>query len=121
MHELHWHPNSDELRYYIEDRGRMTVYALGSEAQAFDYQGGDFGYLPKSMPHDIENTGTTKLRYLELWPSDHFEDVSLAHWLAFTTYELGRRISRSTGRLAWRASRQIKNQWCACKLTGHYI
>jgi oxalate decarboxylase len=66
----------------------MTVYPSGSEAQAFDQQGGDVGYLPKSMPHDIENTGTTKLRYLELWPSDHFEDVSLAQWLAFTPYEL---------------------------------
>lgn len=52
MRELHWHPNSDELQYYIE------------------------------------NTGTTKLRYLELWQSDHFEDLSLAQWLAFTPYEL---------------------------------
>ena len=29
-----------------------------------------------------------KLRYLELWQSDHFEDVSLAQWLAFTPWEL---------------------------------
>jgi oxalate decarboxylase len=28
------------------------------------------------------------LRYLELWQSDHFSDVSLAQWLAFTPYEL---------------------------------
>lgn len=27
MRELHWHPNSDELQYYIEGEGRMTVYA----------------------------------------------------------------------------------------------
>ena len=30
MRELHWHPNSDELQYYIEGEGRMTVYASGS-------------------------------------------------------------------------------------------
>lgn len=88
MRELHWHPNSDELQYYIEGTGRMTVYASDSAAQTFDYQGGDVGYVPKSMPHYIENTGATKLRYLELWQSDHFEDVSLAQWLAFTPYEL---------------------------------
>jgi oxalate decarboxylase len=88
MRELHWHANSDELQYYIEGMGRMTVYASGSAAQTFDYQGGDVGYVPKSMPHYIENIGTTKLRYLELWQSDHFEDVSLAQWLAFTPYEL---------------------------------
>ena len=40
------------------------------------------------MPHYIENTGASKLRYLELWQSGHFEDVSLAQWLAFTPYEL---------------------------------
>ena len=34
------------------------------------------------------NTGATKLRYLELWQSDHFADVSLAQWLAFTPYDL---------------------------------
>jgi oxalate decarboxylase len=90
LRELHWHPNSDELQYYIEGAGRMTVYASGSSAQTFDYQGGDVGYVPKSMPHYIENTGTTKLRYLELWQSDHFEDVSLAQWLAFTPFELVR-------------------------------
>ena len=61
----------------------MTVYASGSDAQTFDV-----GYVPKSMPHYIENTGATKLCYLELWQSDHFEDVSLAQWLAFTPWEL---------------------------------
>ena len=66
----------------------MTVYASGSTAATFDYQPGDVGYVPKSMPHYIENTGTTTLRYLELWQSDKFSDVSLAQWLAFTPYEL---------------------------------
>jgi oxalate decarboxylase len=88
MRELHWHPNADELQYYIEGEGRMTVYASNTNAQTFDYQGGDVGYVPKSMPHYIENTGATKLRYFELWQSDHFADVSLAQWLAFTPYEL---------------------------------
>lgn len=88
MRELHWHPNSDELQYHITGQSRMTVYASGSTAGTFDYQPGDVGYVPKSMPHYIENTGTTTLRYLELWQSDHFADVSLAQWLAFTPFEL---------------------------------
>jgi oxalate decarboxylase len=90
MRELHWHPNADELQYYIEGQARMTVYASSHSAQTFDYQGGDTGYVPMSMPHYIENTGATKLRYLELWQSDHFADVSLAQWLAFTPFELVR-------------------------------
>src|SRR5271166_5504432 len=90
MRELHWHPNTDELQYHIAGESRMTVYASGSTAATFDYQPGDVGYVPKSMPHYIENTGTTTLRYLELWQSDHFADVSLRQWLAFTPYELVR-------------------------------
>jgi oxalate decarboxylase len=88
MRELHWHPNSDELQYHIAGQSRMTVYASGGAAGTFDYQPGDVGYVPRSMPHYVENTGTTTLRYLELWQSDHFADVSLRQWLAFTPYEL---------------------------------
>jgi oxalate decarboxylase len=90
MRELHWHPNSDELQYYLEGRSRMTVYASGSAAGTFDYQPGDVGYVPRSMPHYIENTGDSLLRYLEVWNSPWFSDVSLRQWLAFTPYELVR-------------------------------
>ena len=88
MRELHWQSNSDELQYYIEGKARMTVSASGSDEHTFHYQGGDVGCVRKGMPHYIENTGVTRLRYLELWQSDRFADVSLAQWLAFTPYEL---------------------------------
>ena len=84
MRELHWHPNSDELQYHIAGQSRMTVYASGANAGTFDYQPGDVGYVPKNMPHYIENTGTTTLQYLELWKTDKFSDVSLRQLLAFT-------------------------------------
>jgi mannose-6-phosphate isomerase-like protein (cupin superfamily) len=90
VREMRWHANPDELQYHVEGQSRMRVYASGSAAGTFDYQPGDVAYVPKSMPHYIENTGTTTLRYLELWRSDHFADVSLAQWLAFTPYELVR-------------------------------
>jgi oxalate decarboxylase len=90
MRELHWHPTSDELQYYLAGESRMTVFASDSTAGTFDYQAGDVGYVPRSMPHYIENTGRTKLRFLELWKTDRFSDVSLAQWLAFTPYALVR-------------------------------
>jgi oxalate decarboxylase len=68
----------------------MTVYASNTNAGTFDYQAGDVGYVPKVMPHYIENTGTTTRRYLEVWKTDKFSDMSLAQWLAFTPYELVR-------------------------------
>ncbi|MBV8606435.1 MAG: hypothetical protein JO034_03115 [Singulisphaera sp.] len=44
--------------------------------------------MPRNMGHYIENTGKTKLQFLELWRSSKFEDVSLRQWLAFTPFEL---------------------------------
>ena len=90
MRELHWHPHADEWQYYISGQGRMTVFASGSSAQTFNYQAGDVGYVPRAMPHYVENTGTTTLRFLEMFRSPVFEDVPLAQWLAFTPHELVR-------------------------------
>ena len=84
LRELHWHPNADEWQYYLEGQGRMTVFASGGKARTFDYRAGDVGYVPFAMGHYIENTGTTTLRFLEMFKSDRFADVSLTQWLALT-------------------------------------
>jgi oxalate decarboxylase len=88
MRELHWHPNADEWQYYISGKGRMTVFAAEARARTFDYQAGDVGYVPMSMSHFIENTGSEPLRFLELFKSPRFMDVSLAQWMALTPHEL---------------------------------
>jgi oxalate decarboxylase len=88
IRELHWHPNNDEWQYYLEGRGRMTVFAAGGKARTFDYQAGDVGYVPFAMGHYIENTGETPLRFLEMFKSDHFADVSLNQWMALMPPEL---------------------------------
>jgi oxalate decarboxylase len=88
MRELHWHPNVDEWQYYISGKARMTVFASENNARTFDFQAGDVGAVPFPMGHYIENIGTTTLRFLEIFRSDHFADVSLAQWLAFTPHVL---------------------------------
>jgi oxalate decarboxylase len=88
MREIHWHPNADEWQYYVSGRGRMTVFAAEARARTFDFQAGDVGYVPMSMSHFIENTGTTPLRFFELFKSPRFMDVSLAQWMALTPHEL---------------------------------
>jgi oxalate decarboxylase len=88
MRELHWHPNTDEWQYYISGRGRMTVFASGGKARTFDYQAGDVGYAPFAMGHYVENTGDEPLRFLEMFRSSYFADVSLNQWMALTTPKL---------------------------------
>jgi len=88
MRELHWHPNTDEWQYYIGGRGRMSVFASGGKARTFDYQAGDVGYAPFAMGHYVENTGDEPLRFLEMFRSARFADVSLNQLMALTPPEL---------------------------------
>lgn len=88
MRELHWHPNADEWQFYISGEARMTVFGSQGNSRTFNFQAGDVGSVPAPMGHYIENTGKTTLRFLEIFRTDRFADVSLAQWLAFTPYDL---------------------------------
>lgn len=88
MRELHWHPNTDEWQYYIEGTARMGVFGSSGEARTFDFQAGDVGYIPYAMGHYVENTGDRPLRFLEMFKSSYYADVSLNQWLALTPPEL---------------------------------
>jgi oxalate decarboxylase len=88
MRELHWHPNTDEWQYYIEGTARMGVFGASGQARTYDFRAGDVGYVPFAMGHYVENTGTTPLRFLEIFKSSYFADVSLDTWMALTPPEL---------------------------------
>jgi oxalate decarboxylase len=88
LRELHWHQNSDEWQYYLEGEGRMTVFGSDTRARTFDYRAGDVGYVPFAMGHYIENTGSTPMRFLEVFRSDRFTDFSLNQWMKLTPPEL---------------------------------
>ncbi|KDR78673.1 hypothetical protein GALMADRAFT_244166 [Galerina marginata CBS 339.88] len=88
IRELHWHPTQDEWSFFIEGQGRVTIFASQSNARTFNYQAGDIGYVPATMGHYVENTGNTTLRFLEIFNTNMFEDISLSNWLALTPPEL---------------------------------
>jgi oxalate decarboxylase len=88
IRELHWHPNADEWQYYLSGQGRMSVFASGGKSRTFDYQAGDVGYVPRDMGHYVENTGDEPLVFLALFRSDHYADISLAHWMGVLPPEL---------------------------------
>jgi oxalate decarboxylase len=88
IRELHWHPNADEWQYFIGGKGRMTVFATGGRARTMDFQAGDVGYIQKTLPHYVENTGDTDLKFLEMFRSSYYQDLALSEWLAHTPPEL---------------------------------
>ena len=85
---LHWHPNADEWQYYLSGTGRMTVFPGGAKAHTEDFAAGDVGYIERSSGHYIQNTGADVLRFLEIFASDHYAEVTLAEWMANTPHEL---------------------------------
>ncbi|KDQ24774.1 hypothetical protein PLEOSDRAFT_1078793 [Pleurotus ostreatus PC15] len=83
-----WHPTQDEWSFFIEGEARVTIFASQGTARTFNYQPGDIGYVPATMGHYVENVGNTTVRFLEIFRSDRFEDISLNQWLALTPPDL---------------------------------
>lgn len=88
MREIHWHPDADELQYYLSGKARMTVFDAVNNARTFDYVAGDVGYVPKTLAHYIENTGDEPVRVLNVFHTGEYKDVSLNNWLALTPPDL---------------------------------
>ena len=55
----------------------MTLFASEGNARTFDYQAGDVGFVPASYGHYVENTSNTTLRFLEIFNSNRYQDISL--------------------------------------------
>ncbi len=81
MRELHWHTNVAEWQYYISGQARMTLFKNHSDARTISFRAGDIGYVPETLPHYIENTGSEDVVYLEMFRAPHYEDVSLNNWI----------------------------------------
>ncbi|MDF5719494.1 MAG: cupin domain-containing protein [Rhizonema sp. PD37] len=88
MRELHWHPNSDEWQYYVQGKARMTLFMNNSKAHTADFNANDVGYVPRTFPHYIENTGNTDLIFIEMFKASRFQDVSLNDWMTHIPPEL---------------------------------
>jgi oxalate decarboxylase len=88
LRELHWHQNADEWQYYLQGKGRMTVFFNGGKARTADFNAGDVGYVPKTLGHYIENVGDTDLIFLEMFKADRFMDLSLSEWVSNIPPEL---------------------------------
>jgi oxalate decarboxylase len=66
----------------------MGVFAASGQARTFDFRAGDVGSVPFAMGHYVENAGATPMRFLEIFKSNYFADVSLDQWMALTPSEL---------------------------------
>ncbi|MET0431559.1 MAG: cupin domain-containing protein [Hyphomicrobium sp.] len=84
IREMHWHPNADEWQYWMEGEGRMTVFDAGPRAQTADFRPGDVGYVKRSQGHVIQNVGKTDLKFLAVFKTAEYQEISLSDWLTHT-------------------------------------
>ena len=88
LREMHWHPDADEWQYFLQGKGRMTVFFNGGRARTADFSAGDIGYVPKTLGHYVQNTGSSDLIFLEVLRANRFREVSLLEWVRNTPPDL---------------------------------
>ena len=88
LRELHWHPNANEWTYFLQGKGRMTVFFTAAKARTMDFNAGDIGYIPQTFGHYIENTGDTDLIFIEMFKANRFHDLSLSTWVTHAPAQL---------------------------------
>lgn len=88
MRELHWHPLSDEWQYYISGTARMGVFHGEGRNNTVEFHPSDVGYVPQSIGHYVENIGKDPVRFLEVFTTPNYADISLASWMNNIPHEL---------------------------------
>ena len=82
MRELHWHPKAAEWQYYIQGEARMSIFDSNGLARTFDFRAGDVGIVPLVAGHYVQNIGTEKLIFVEVFKHPEYSDISANKWLA---------------------------------------
>lgn len=88
MREMHWHPKAAEWQYYIQGQAKMSVFNSNGIARTFDFRAGDVGVVPIVAGHYVQNTGTEKLIFVEVFKNPYYSDISLNKWLATTPEQI---------------------------------
>lgn len=82
LREMHWHPNADEWQYYISGRSRVTVFGAHGRARTEEFGPGNIGFIRQGFGHYVEQIGSEPTKFLALFNSPVFEDISISKWLA---------------------------------------
>jgi oxalate decarboxylase len=82
LRELHWHPNADEWQYYLSGSARMTIFGAHGRAKTEEFKPGQVGFVPQGFGHYVEQIGDEPTKFILLFNSPVFEEISISKWLA---------------------------------------
>lgn len=75
MREPHWHPETAEMGYVAQGKGRMSVMSPSGKIDTYEMEAGDLYFIPKAYPHHIENLTTSELYLLIFFDQPMPQDV----------------------------------------------
>lgn len=77
MREPHWHPETAELGFVREGKGRMSILSPSGEVDRYEMVAGDIYFIPKAYPHHIENLTSDSLKILIFFDQAMPADIGL--------------------------------------------
>jgi oxalate decarboxylase len=77
MREVHWHPETAEMGYITQGRGRMTIVSPGGSIDTFEMHPGDVYFIPAAYPHHFEDLGDEDLKLLVFFDQPRPGDIGL--------------------------------------------
>ncbi|MBS0648127.1 MAG: cupin domain-containing protein [Verrucomicrobia bacterium] len=75
MREPHWHPETAEMGYVAEGKGRMSILSPSGKIDTYEIEPGDLYFIPQAYPHHIENLTTSELHMLIFFDQPMPQDV----------------------------------------------
>lgn len=64
MREPHWHPETAELGYVQQGKGRMSILSPSGKVDTYIMEEGDIYFIPAAYPHHIENLQDDDLKIM---------------------------------------------------------
>jgi oxalate decarboxylase len=77
MRELHWHPQTAEMGYITQGKGRMTIVSPGGSIDTFEMHPGDVYFIPAAYPHHFEDLGGGDLKLLVFFDQPRPGDIGM--------------------------------------------
>ncbi len=82
IREMHWHPNSDEWQYYLGGKARVRIFGAHGRMLTEEFVRGNVGFIKQGFGHYVENIGDEPLRFLAMFNTPHFQEISITSWLS---------------------------------------
>ncbi|WP_122050624.1 cupin domain-containing protein [Asaia bogorensis] len=85
--DLHWHLNTSVWQICLDGAGQLTRFPKGGGQHSTALRPGMMAHIPRGEGHLISNEDGRAIRMLEIFPSDHYHDLSLLQWLEASSVE----------------------------------